>query len=521
MVSVKLTNRFAYVDCPDEAEKQALREYWSYWFPGARFTRLYNTLLQDEDGKVIGRAWDGMIHLFTRNKVTAGLFRATRYEIATQLGIQFQVTYERPLMEALRPGFTIQDPKYSYQNDCVDAMLAVLHKGGGIILSATRTGKSIIAAAFFSKLSYDCLYVVDQVDLLDQTQQELGKWLNEEIGYVGDSQYRPARVTVATRQTLAKHLDDPVFNEWLYGKKRRFVVVVDELHEQVNQSNFDILAAVKPVARYGLTATLQLQKKEVRMKSYNFAGPVIFRFQIAEGIKRGVLTKGRCLQMLFEPAPVGGVEDYQQEYLEQVVEHEVKAKAIKALTACLIEHDRRVIVLTDRTKHLEAVSDSLMWIPHRLAYGKVAPKKRSEARAEFERGDVRLIITNKVFRKGVTLARLDAAIDCAELPGKDLAQQKFGRGIGIHQDKEDFLYIDVGTDGSNRFHRAARSRAKALRASGIEVKTVRVDTAAKAVRVLQRELKKIKAQRKPEPKQTEMVFESAAVGSGDPEYSDD
>jgi superfamily II DNA or RNA helicase len=437
--------------------------------PSYRFTPAYKT-----------GGWDGKIHLLSRKQCPAGLFRAIHRDITAETGIDFQVTYRRPTLEPFLPGFTIEDPQYSYQNDCVAAMLKVLPRGGGIMLSATRSGKTATMAQAMSKIPYSCLFVVDQLDLLDQTQKELASWLKEPIGYIGNSKYQPERVTVATRQTLSSHLRDPKFMAWYRDVK---VVVIDELHEQMNHSNFAVLEKIKPIARYGLTATLQLKRKDIRMRAYSFAGPVIYRFPIQEGIKRGVLTTGRCLQLLFEPLDIQ-TDDYHDEYDAQILTHEVKMRAIRALATKLVERGRYVAILTERVKHVEDISLLMHAIPHRMAYGKIDKLVRTQDRQSFERGDVRLIIANRVYKKGITIKRLDATIDCAEMKAHNDAQQKYGRGIGLHPDKDELLYIDIGTDGKNRFHRAARSRAKALRELSVDVQTVRVNTVAQALAAL-------------------------------------
>jgi superfamily II DNA or RNA helicase len=491
MVFVLLTNRFAYINSASDEELSKLSDFWSFYSAKAHFTPSHQLWIQerikakragDPNRKCAG--WDGRIRLLKRGKVPAGLFRATRKEIKDTLGIQFRVKLHRPDIQPYQPGFVVSDPKYSYQNDCTQAMLKALPRGGGIVLAATRTGKTATASQFFSKLPYSCLFVVDQLDLLDQSQQELAYWLHEEVGYIGDAIYDPKRVTVATRQTLSQHLNEKKFMDWYEHVE---VVIVDELHEALNDSNFSILEAIKPIARYGLTATLQLQKKEINLRAYAFAGPLIFSFPIEEGVKRGVLTKGRVVQLLFEPVPIAS-DGYQEEYRHQVVEHEVKAKAIKSMIELLLSSGRYVVLLTDRVLHVKGLSTLFEKTDHRLAYGAVEKIKRAAARASMDDGSLRLIIANKVWRKGITIKRVDAMIDCAEMKDKNTAVQKFGRGIGLHPDKTDLIYIDIGTDGKNRFHKAARSRARAWRSDNIEVKTIRVSSADHAVKTLQKEL---------------------------------
>jgi superfamily II DNA or RNA helicase len=345
-----------------------------------------------------------------------------------------------------------------------------------------------MAGKFYRCLPYSCLFVVDQIDLLYQNRDEIQTWLGEEVGYVGDQKFELRRVTVATIQTLHKHRDDFKFRKWY---SHVMAVVVDELHEQMARRNFDVLTTINPIARYGLTATLQLKKKDIRTKAHSFAGPILYEFPIEQGMKQGVLTKGQTLQLLFEPVPIAH-EEYQEQIREQVIENEQKQKAVKAIVQLLLQNDRYVVILVDRVEHLERLSDLMDDIPHRLAYGRISVSDRISARKKFEKGKINLLIANKVFKKGINLKRVDCIIDMAEMKSKNDVMQKFGRGVRLHEDKDALLYIDIGTQGGlggERFRKAATSRIRALRAANIPCRSVKVSNLAEALKAVKKELK--------------------------------
>lgn len=490
-IEVVLNNRTAEL-LVDPILHRKLREYWSFYKPGYLWTPSYKlwTRLKhqakmngDPDREVAG--WDGKIRFLQHSKMPAGLFRALRKETEQELGLQFEVTYDLPSIKFL-PGFAEENGKYGFQNEAVDLMMKATRRGGGIVLSATGTGKTKLCAQYFSKLSCPCLFVVDQLDLLYQSQKEISSWLKELVGVVGDSEFQIGRVTVGTVQTLARHLKTPEFERWYDAVE---VVVVDELHTQLNHSNFKVLETIKPIARFGLTATLQLQKKDVRMRAHAFAGPVIFEFPVQEGISSGVLSKGRVLQLLF-PEVEPGLTDFQEEYKIEVVENEVKRNAASLLIPRLIEEDRYVVALMDRVKHVEDLSEKLIQIPHRLAYGKIDRLSRFAAIEKFEAGSIRLILSSVVFKKGINLKRVDVILDLAEMYSKNDALQKFGRGVRLHPDKTELLHIDFGSQGG-RFHRNARSRSNAFKSSGIPIRTVKVTTPQDALREVRKEIVKM------------------------------
>jgi superfamily II DNA or RNA helicase len=247
---------------------------------------------------------------------------------------------------------------------------------------------------------------------------------------------------------------------------------------------------VKPVAIFGLTATLQLGQKETRLKAYAFAGPVIFRFPIEEGVKRGVLSKGYVLQLLFPDVDESG-NDYQTDLALQVTQNELKLSACVALTNELMRMDRHELILVDRVSHLHDVDDMLKHIPHGLAYGEIKIADRRQVKENFEDDDIKLLIANKVFKKGTSIKRIDAMIDMAEGKSKNDPIQKYGRGIRLHDGKDELLYIDFGTQGHGRFASAATSRRRALKKAGISVTTARVNSEAEAVLALKKFSRKV------------------------------
>ena len=474
-VEVVLTNRRAYITEASEEDYEAISNYWAFYPPGYRFSPKY-----------IYGSWDGKIRMLQRDgSMPAGLFRATRKDVAAELNITFRVKTDLPKVNGHQAPKVQLGSKYRYQEECVLGMLDSVPKGGGIILSATGTGKTAIAGKFFKCVKDYCLFVVDDLGLLYQSKKEIEEWAKEDVGLVGHSKFLPQRLTVATIQTLHKHRNDLAFRKWFRKVK---IVIVDELHEQMSRRNFKILETIKPIACYGLTATLQLRRKEIRTKAFSFAGPVIYEFPLKKGIEHGVLTNGRMLQLLYEWEPIIE-EDYQQSYKDQVWHNETKLEAAAKIIRCLIKEGHYVIALVDKPRHVRALHSRVLDVPHRLAYGAIDPHRRRRSRTKFDEGDLQLIIANRVFKKGINVKRVDVLIDMAELKSKNDACQKFGRGVRLHPTKSELLYIDFGTEGENRYSKAAKSRARAIKGMGIKIKKVHVDSPGAAVSAVKKELR--------------------------------
>ena len=484
-VYITLTNRFAYVTQASDEALLALRDYWAFYSDGYFHAPAYKLYIREKaraikekrpDDPIPG--WDGKIRMFQRGRVASGLFRSSRKDAQEALNIKFKITYERPVIKPFLPGLPPAIEEYDFQNQCVDQMCKTLVKGGCTVTAATGSGKTATTGRFFAKLDYYCLFVVHRINLMYQSQKELAQWLRYEVGVVGNSEFNPKQVTVATVQTLKLHQDDPKFQWWFRNVK---IVVVDELHKQMAKKNFSLLDKLRPLARYGLTATLQLKKKQVRMKAWAFAGPVCFNFPIAQATEQGVVTKGNVLQLAFEETyDWSNEKDYHQEYDHEVIDNEIKLRSVRKQVDYLVTKGRYVLILVERVRHVAVLDKLFQGVKHRLAYGGIKQKRREQSQGKFEDGSIRLLIANGVAKDGVNLKRVDVVIDMTEFPSKDDTMQKFGRGVRKHDEKESLLYIDYTTQ-TGRFRKAGVSRYRAWKQAGLPVRKVTVRSVTDAV----------------------------------------
>jgi superfamily II DNA or RNA helicase len=482
-IRVVLRNRVATFLRPYPADE--LLRHYSYSFPGARFSKLFNTFIRDVNDKLVldankkpQRLWDGRIKLLKRDQVSSGLFRALKKEMKEKHGVKFKVTYRRKTV-ATKEGLKSDR---DYQNRCTRKMLAATQRGGGIVLNATGTGKTYILALYASHIVGKVLFVVNALDLLQQAQKEIQERLGEEVGYVGESIFKAKRVTVATIQTLAAHREDPKFHYWLRDLQ---VMVLDEVHEMVNKQNKQVVAWIQPLAVFGLTATLQLKKKPVRLQTYELCGPVVFNYPISTSVKEGYTSPGVVLQLALD-RPIYKDKRYNEDYDRLVIDDPTKTDLIRRLVQYGYVKGWYMVLLVARRRHLKQLSIILQHIPHATAWGEIAVLNRKAAVDKLELGKIRLIIANQVFKKGINIKRLDFGIDAAEQQSSNDTIQKYGRLTRLHPKKKGFIYIDVGSL-RNRFEKATGRRKRAFSAEKIPVKRL-VLSIAEAAEITAKEI---------------------------------
>jgi superfamily II DNA or RNA helicase len=483
LVSVELTHRKAFLNgnFAYDHDLYDLLKYrkvgWDYTPSGKAWIHNKAAGITDEHGKIPG--WDGYIHLIQHGEMSAGVFLAKKDEIEKTLNVQFKIKDLRsPLPFKAQVESPASDKQVrSYQMECVEAMVQA-SSTGGLILAATGTGKTKTVGDFFLRLQGSALFLVDELTLLKQAQEELGSILGEPIGMIGNSVFDPKRITVGTVQTVHRHRRDPKYRPWT---KSLSVIIIDECHLALNRRNFQTVRAVSPPCTFGLTATLELKKKHIAMQAYELCGPVVYTYPLAQGVEEGYLSRGVAVQVLVDSGKsvvrngnrrfwfinrMLGRKDYQKEYRELIVENKERNKVIRDLVWESYKRDKYIIILVERVKHLHDLSASFDGIPHLILYGDKPVDERVAGKHLFEQGKVRVILTNKIFKKGVNIKRVDVIIDGAAMKSKNDAVQKYGRGVRLSDQKLGLIYYDL-SDRNNRFQKAATFRASAFRHLGI------------------------------------------------------
>lgn len=475
IVKVVLSNRKARLLQPYDFD--CLNEILKYKMPGAEYTPAMKY-----------REWDGYVHMLRRDVMGAGLFLAMRERLEEEANIKFDVADGRIEVD-MHGVFEFPEGARDYQLECVEKMRRT--KTGGLILGATGVGKTFTIGVLCKGLVGSLLFVVDELTLLKQAKAELEKVTGEEVGEIGDSIFRPRRITVGTIQTIHRHRTDPKYLPW---SKALSIIILDEVHLALNKRNVQTVATIQPPLIFGLTATLELKKQDIAMKAYELAGPVIFEYRMEQGVREGFLSKGVAVSVLVENEVEleefrGGswwarrnfyMRRYPEEYKKVVVEGKKRNQVIKSLVEEAHEKGKYVIVLVERVKHLKDLSQLLSDVLHSLVLGEKDVAQRVESKAKFESGDVRVILCTKIFKKGVDIKRVDVIIDAAGMKSRNDAVQKYGRGVRLCKEKEGLIFFNIHDIG-NRFEKAANGRLIALKKIGVPVFKVSSDLGAEKI----------------------------------------
>lgn len=477
-IEAVIRNRLTRIIYPFPEEMPA---YFSYLTHNYRFKPAYKS-----------GGWDGTKCLLRGSKVSTGLFLALKDKIAKDGGFEWDLfDYREPCQFHEGPvegpdGFEIRP----YQRESVEAMMAN-SKTGGILLNATGTGKTVIAGLYFRKLIGSGVFIVDELTLLDQAKSAIESVIEEPVGIIGKGIFEPKRVTVATVQTLGLHQDKELYRAW--GATLE-TAIVDELHDMLNKRQEGVLNTFRPKAVFGITATLDMRKEHIRYEALALCGDVIYTYKYDQGVKDGYLTQGVVIGADMVRASRISATDLEELepkaihricYDAQIVEDIQRSTRTAEIAREAVKRGYSVILLAERLAHLNYLSDELSDVPHQIVWGGRNASERKSLKTRFEAEKIRLLIANKVFKKGIDIKVLNLIIDAAGGASANDAIQKFGRGVRMTSGKQGLIYIDIGersgTLGKNYLSGATKTRRKALKTLKVPIIEMRLKEGACAI----------------------------------------
>ena len=420
--------------------------------------------------------WDGWIRLMTGCSIPTGLFLARHKQIEREWDIRFKLADERlPVtfrVETLK-GYDLPSPKYTLWDHQRKAVQRAMQRAsiGGIILNATGSGKTILAGAYFAILQGSGIFVVDELTMLYQTKEAFEDVLQEEVGVIGDQEYDPKRITVATVQTLDKYRNDPRFRK--LGKECA-AMFIDELHLQLNDRTRRMVKTLSPRGVFGLTATLEIEKDHALFPALALTGPVVYSYSYETGVRQRKLAPGVVIGVdVLRQVEFDSEDAYSNIYRDHLVRSPERNACICSLAREALRRGKRTTIIIDRIEHIEILMRELAALRPQAIYGGVPARIRNLTRKRFDAGSLKLLICNRVFRKGVDIKSLEVIIEAAGGRDRNDVQQKYGRGARIVSGKTGLIYFDVGdrapVRGVNPFRDATLARRRALRELGVTV----------------------------------------------------
>lgn len=407
--------------------------------------------------RVIGCAENYPLHI----ALPRGCLEAVE-ELLRDNGIRCELRDERYAGKPLDIGF--QGTLRPDQHNAAEAMLG---HDTGVLCAPTAFGKTVTAAAIIARRGVNTLVLVHRTQLQKQWQERLRAFLESGegvIGTVGGGKAKPTgKIDIAVMQSLSRQGEiDPLVEG--YGQ-----VIIDECHH-IGAASFDtLLKRVKAKYVLGLTAT-PIRRDGLQPIIFMQCGPIRHAAAKPEGAPRDLAVVPHWLHKPIDLPPQAST----QEVFRQLALDSDRTAKVAAEIKDAYDQGRKVLALTERTEHLDAMATALIGkVPTFILHGRLSKKQRTALLSELEAlppdAPRVLLATGKLVGEGFDHPPLDTLVLAMPISWKGTLQQYAGRLHREHATKTNAVIIDFVDTGHPALLRMWDKRQAGYRAIGYRI----------------------------------------------------
>jgi len=349
-------------------------------------------------------------------------------------------------LERFEPKFKPNLKGITFRDDQITLIEAAIKNQRGIIVSATGTGKSILAMGIMSCYPNDnILFLCHSISILEQMRAELIKF-GFECNFIGGkngSKEIKDGITLAIDKSLA-NIDSDKYDTHFD------LTIIDEAHHVTSKtSNYGkILQNMLSPIKIGLTATMPSGREKI-LSMEGLLGPMIGNVTIQDGIKKGIFVKPKItlVNVPFQDS-VGKLFKYPDIYREAVVESKIRNTLIVKNAIRQIDNNMTCLIMVKDIKHGENIieivcekfseyADNFLFIQ-----GSTDTDVREKVKDSFENKEIKVVIATAIWREGINIKSLNSLIFA--MSGKSAIQvlQTIGRTTRISEGKTSVEIID-------------------------------------------------------------------------------
>ncbi len=350
------------------------------------------------------------------------------------------------------------------------AVSGMLNYDAGVLCAPTAFGKTVTAAAIIAHRGVNTLVLVHRTELLKQWQERLQTFLGVGKGVVGTIGGGKSKLTgkidIAVMQSLSRQGDVNSLVE-SYGQ-----VIVDECHHVGAVSVDAILKRTKAKYVLGLTAT-PIRRDGQQPIIFMQCGPIRYTAAKPASAPQDLeVVPHSCLTRIDLPMDAGI-----QDVFRHLANDRARTEAIAVEVRDAVGQGRKVLVLTERTEHLDAIKvalDGLEPVPFVL-HGRMSKKQRAALVSDLDAlppaAPRVLLSTGKLVGEGFDHPPLDTLVLAMPISWKGTLQQYAGRLHREHASKTDVRIIDFVDTGHPALLRMWGKRQRGYRAMGYRIRS--------------------------------------------------
>ena len=354
-----------------------------------------------------------------------------------------------------------------YQRQAVETALS---KTRGIVQISTGGGKTEVMAAVVASVPGNWLVLVPQADLLEQTAERIERRTGERPGIVGDGQWQPGRITVATFQTLSRRMTKAKDRAAYALVEAAHGLIVDECHTVASGTlGFVCSKAKNAYYRIGFSATPLDRSDKKSIFVIAQLGGIIHKTTSAELRSRGMLADARIRMVRVEQGSTAPT--WQGVYGECVVRSKLRNQVVVEMTQ---QAAKPALVFVSQVKQGQQLLPAIKRAGMRaeLVWGEDDTETRRNALAALVAGKLDVIVCSAVFQQAIDIPTLASVVNGAA--GASIIQtlQRIGRGTRVAAGKTSFDVWDILDDGHRWLRRHGEKRKQTYAEEGYKVEVL-------------------------------------------------
>lgn len=335
-------------------------------------------------------------------------------------------------------------------------LAACLRHTRGIVQAPTGSGKTETIAALTHVIRGHWLILVHTKTLMDQTAERITERTGEATGCVGDGRWEPARVTVATFQTIARSLKSAHVQRLLQNADG---VIADECHSLAADNFLPVFGqTTNAFWRFGFSATPLERGDRRNVLIVGATGEPIYSAKEQDLVDAGKLMAPKvrmvpCWQNV-------RANDWHEAYALCVRDSITRNRLIASIIAKAAKPALCFVAHTEHAKVLGPTVARLTGLRVRLVSGADTSHSRADAIKRLRFGELDCVIATPIFDEGLDVPELASVILAGG--GKSMIKtiQRIGRVKRIAEGKTTCEVWDIADQGNPWLEDHAQQRRK-------------------------------------------------------------
>ncbi|MBC8437178.1 DEAD/DEAH box helicase [bacterium] len=340
-----------------------------------------------------------------------------------------------------------------YQQDMINACE---DKSIGVIQAKTGAGKTIFALSLILKKQEATLFLVNTVELANQTIASFAKNTNlseDDIGFIGSGKFSLKPITVGLHQTMAR------LSEEQFGLLNDHIgmVIADEVHICPAKTYYKTLTNLRAKYKWGISGTPK--REDGLTRAIFFAtGPLIH--QVPESKLENVLITPDVEYIETDYTyPIFSTEDYQpmiSDLSENRDRNDIIIEKLKEFKG------KSTVLLCTRLSQVEYLKD-VLGEEAVILTSKMKKKDRVEVMSQLHKREKDIVIsTYGLFSTGIDIPHLEVLFLCAPLKSEIKLRQAAGRLMRKAKGKTSANIIDIVDPNVGILYNQSRTRKRVL-----------------------------------------------------------